>query len=111
MFYIQFLPLYDADIELLTLEVSKDVLTVNGVDLDFSPLKDGDVLPSSAVPHDRVVGDITRIGDDIQLTIQLPYHTQDAPVSVTFPDPVIAGDGKVSIPTDIFMEVTEDEHD
>lgn len=109
MFNIQFSPLYTTEIELLTLEVNKDVLTINGVALDFSPLKDGETLPSGAVGHDRIVGgDITRIGDDIQLTIQLPYPMHDAPVSVTFPDPIIAGDGKVKLPTDIFMEETHD---
>lgn len=103
MFYIQFSPIESAEAELLTLEVSKDVLTVNGVDLDFTPLKDGDMLSANAVGHDSVLGVVSRVEGDIQITLQMPYR-QGSPEFVKYPDPVIVSeDGKVKVPTD-FME-------
>lgn len=103
MFNIHFFPLRCDDTELLTVSVSKDVITINGIDYDFSPLVDGDSLGSDAIESRKFLGMITRTGKDINVTLQMPYR-DGAPESVTFPTPVSVKSGKVKVPTDI-MEV------
>lgn len=103
MFYIQFSPVRDDNLPLLTVSVSGEAITVNGIDYDFSPLKDGDTLPASAVPSDYFLSTVQKVGDDISVTLLMPYRV-NAPEYVTFPDPVIASDGEVIVPT-MRMEV------
>lgn len=103
MFYIQFSPCRDDNLPLLVVSISGDTLTVNGVGYDFSPLKDGDILPASAVAGGHFFSDIQKTGDDISVSLIMPYRA-NAPEFVTFPDPVISGDGKVIVPTSL-MEV------
>lgn len=104
MFYIQFSPLRDDNLPLLTVAVSGDTLTINGEEFDFSPLKDGDILPASACGTDFIQGSVTKTGDDIAITLLMPYRA-NAPMAVTFPDPVAIEEGDVAVPTQL-MEVT-----
>lgn len=83
-----------------SLVVSKrsDVLTINGERFDFRELPEGAVLPSSAVDCDFVLGDITRVGGDLVITLLLPCGPE-ATDSANFPfDIVNPPDGNVSLP-------------
>ena len=77
-----------------------EVLTINGIEFDFSPLPEGAVLPASAVGCEFVVGDVTRRAGQIELTLLLPV-TWDAPHAAAFPEPIInPPNGRVALPTD-----------
>lgn len=82
----------------LTLARKGDVLTVNGDDLDFGPLPEGAVLPAAATGCDWIVGDVTRTGGVLHLTLILP-HGGNAPYETLFPAPLtLTGDGPVDLP-------------
>lgn len=68
----------------LEASVSGDVVIVNGVSLDFSPLKEGAVLPASAIDNPWVAGDVRRENGEICLTLVLP-HGPTAPIETRFP--------------------------
>lgn len=83
------------------LAVSKlgDVLTVNGVALDFSRLADGATLPAPAVGSEWIAGDIERIAGNLVVMLRLP-HGADAPEVVRFPSDISnLADGPISLPT------------
>lgn len=106
MFNINFMPTRCDNLELLTVSVSKDTITINGIAYDFSPLKDGDTLPRQAFSDSGyIIGGVSRVGKDINISILMPYR-YGAPESVTFPEPVFVKAGVVKVPTDV-MEVTE----
>lgn len=89
-----------SDVE-LTASVSGDAITVNGVELDFSPLLEGDLLPAGAVGSDWIEGIVCRIDGEIHLRLRLP-HGANAPHETRFPvafnDPMTVGDGAVPLP-------------
>lgn len=68
----------------LVASVAADVLTVNGVELDFSALQAGEVLPTGAVSCEWIIGPVQRIDGEIHLTIKLP-HGANAPQETRFP--------------------------
>ena len=75
-----------------------DVLLINGEPFDFSALGEGDLLSDDAVHSNWVVGDITRVGGEIELSLLLPtpwnYSQQQA-----FPLPIpMTVDGVVPLP-------------
>ncbi|WOI54950.1 hypothetical protein [Palleronia sp. LCG004] len=58
----------------LTLSVDGDVLTLNGEELDFSFLQEGEWLPTDAVGNEWIgPGGVERIDGKILLTIIIPY--------------------------------------
>lgn len=78
--------------------VRGDVLIINGEQFDFSPLWERDLLPDDAVHSSWVVGDITRVEGEIELSLLLPtpwnYSQQQA-----FPVPIrMTVDGVVPLP-------------
>ena len=81
----------------LSLAVSGDVLTVNGVSFDFSALPEGSHLPRAAVGCDMLASDVRRVDGQIALSVILP-HAFDAPEDVRFPAPITAEDGPVTAP-------------
>jgi hypothetical protein len=82
----------------LTLSRAGDVLTVNGVALDFSAIGEGDTLPRDAVGNAWVVSDVTRTAGVLSLSVILPLAA-DAVEAARFPDPVtLVGDGAVTLP-------------
>ncbi|QBX34582.1 hypothetical protein E4191_07560 [Paracoccus liaowanqingii] len=83
--------------KLLQVEVSGDVLTVNGIDYDFSPLQEGDVMPAETVGCEWLVSDVTRMEGHVSLTLILPHGT-GASEAARFPQPIIATDGPVPLP-------------
>lgn len=83
--------------ERLKVFVDGDKIVVNGELFDFTPLGEGDVLPTSAITSDWFFGEVTRTGGVICLTLILP-HGKDAPESTKFPHPVRISYGEVGIP-------------
>lgn len=82
------------------ISVSGDVLTIDGTVLDFSPLSEGEALPSEAVdsPWLQQYSEVTRVGGDVCLTLILPI-CWDAPEASRFPEPIIVdADGPVTLP-------------
>jgi len=75
-----------------------DKLTLNGKELDFSPLEEGDTLPADAIESEWITGDVSRIDGELHLTLRLP-HGANAPQETRFPEPIInPPDGEISLP-------------
>ncbi|MGK4476339.1 hypothetical protein [Aeromonas molluscorum] len=64
--------------------VNGDVLILNGVSLDFSPLTDGGTLPAFAVNSEWIASGITRINGEVHLSIFIP-HGANAPQETRYP--------------------------
>jgi hypothetical protein len=76
-----------------------DVLTVNGEVFDFSPLKEGQVLPADAIKSEWFIGDVSRVDGELILTLVLP-HGPNPSQNVAFPkDLANVKNGKVKLPT------------
>jgi hypothetical protein len=94
MFKISFSPRYDhPDVVLVK---NGDTLIVNGDALDFSGLPDAAELPREAMQNSAIDGVASRVGDEIRLTVVLPYKTLghvDAPESIT-----VTADGPIALP-------------
>lgn len=78
-------------------DVQGDVLTIDGVAYDFSPLPEGHILPKEAVSLSWLASDVTRDNGEISLALILP-HGVDASEAVRFPQPVIIASGPVELP-------------
>lgn len=61
-----------------------DTITINGLEFDFSPLKEGDVLPTGSVNCSWILGEITRSSGEVCLTLVVP-HGANAPHETRFP--------------------------
>ena len=86
------------DSEPLVTSVAGDVITINGIAYDLSPLGVGEELPAEA----PFVGSIIRDAEGvIHLTLQLP-HGANAPEETRFPDaysePMDITGGDVPVP-------------
>jgi len=77
--------------------VEGDCLVLNDQRYDFSPLKDGDILPKEAIDCPWVAGDVYREGGDIHISLVLP-HGIDAPYETRFPAPVVCQSGVIPFP-------------
>lgn len=85
-----------------------DVVTINGVSLDFSPLQEGSKLPYGAVDNEWVVGDVTRENGVICLCLLSPHGpmaSRDALFPSNFNNPLVVDDGDVPFP---LYEVSHD---
>lgn len=85
-----------------TLSVLKagDVLTINGEVFDFSAIPDGADLPGDAVACEFVVGTVSRITGDLNLTLIVP-HGPNPSQQVAFPSALInPPDGALALPFD-----------
>ena len=75
-----------------------DKLTLNGEVFDFSPLGEGETLPADAIDSEWIVGDVTRTGGVLHLTLRLP-HGANAPEETRFPETIIdPPDGEIALP-------------
>jgi len=82
----------------LTVTKAGDVLTINGVEYDFSQVPEGGVLPSDAVDCAWLASDITREDGELTLTLLLP-HGANASEARRFPEPLTnVPDGEVEFP-------------
>lgn len=84
----------------LTVEKTGDRLRINGELFNFGPLPDGATIPAGITPCGWIVGPVSRINGEIELTLILP-HGANPSKSVAFPSPIInPPDGDVAIPFD-----------
>lgn len=83
----------------LALEKQGDILTINGVEIDFEPLESGTKLPSEVCQeYSPFLISAQRNNDgELELTLLLP-HGKDATQAALFPQPVTAIDGLVEVP-------------
>lgn len=82
----------------INISVNQDVITLNGVDYDFSPLQEGDSVPASAVESPWFTGEVTRTLGEVIVTIRLP-HGAYAGEAARFPVPItVIQDGPVQLP-------------
>ncbi|UFQ02986.1 hypothetical protein KJY40_21215 [Pseudomonas fitomaticsae] len=82
----------------LALEKRGNGLVINGEVFDFSPMRDGDVLPLAAVSSYWFMNDIFCSAGEIELTLMLPLPTNYSQEQA-FPDPVIViEDGPIPLP-------------
>lgn len=82
----------------LTLDRAGDLLIVNGLALDFTPLPDGATLPQAAIACPWIVGPVMRVNGLLQIPMVLP-HGANPPVQTLFPDPILVqADGPVVLP-------------
>ncbi|MDF2620209.1 MAG: hypothetical protein K0S00_2868 [Xanthobacteraceae bacterium] len=84
----------------LTAFKNGDVLTINGEAIDFSGLPDGATVPNGAVLSDWIVGEVSRVAGDLELTLILP-HGPSPSHAVAFPAPILnPADGAIVLPAD-----------
>jgi uncharacterized protein (UPF0212 family) len=82
----------------LEVSVSADVLTLNGVALDFTQLPEGATLPREAIDCLWIAGDVQRVAGVLQVPVLLPI-TSAASAAACFPDPItVTQDGPVELP-------------
>ena len=82
----------------LTAAVDGDVLTLNGMALDFGLLPNGATLPREAIVNPWIAGDVTRAMDGtLTVPILLP-HGANAPEETRFPAPIEVMSGAASLP-------------
>ena len=87
--------------ERLDAYINGDILTVNGIALDFRQLQDDEQLPCSAIDSPWIMSDVHRIQGDIHITLRLP-HGPNAPHETRFPaaftEPMTVISGPVPLP-------------
>lgn len=83
-----------------TLEMMKrgDILVINGIEYDFSPLENEDEIHSSAIASEFISDVVTRKDGVINLTVILPI-TVDATHEQCWPTPQFnIPDGPITLP-------------
>ena len=83
-----------------TLTVIKlgDVLTINGIEFDFTQVPDGGLLPREAVDCPWLASNVERVDGELVLTLLLP-HGANASEARRFPEPLVdVPDGEVEFP-------------
>lgn len=83
----------------LTISRTGDVLTVNGVEFDFTALEDDSEIPVDAIDSDWFTGSgVRRVGGVLYITLILP-HGSHCGEDARFPEPIVdPADGPVTIP-------------
>jgi hypothetical protein len=85
--------------ERITVSTAGDVVTINGVNFDFTPLEIGGSIPATAVDPSRFVGEISRDSAGNLVMYLLYGHALDASEEARYPLPITtAGDGPVELP-------------
>ena len=80
-----FRPLQDAAFELSKLG---DVITINGVALDFGPLPDGAMLEAAAIDCEFIAGPVRRVDGELELSVLMPTPAKPT-VAQANPAPLI----------------------
>jgi hypothetical protein len=93
--------------EALTASVAGDVLTLNGVALDFGPLPAGATLPRAAIASPWIAGDVTCDGAGVLTVPLILPHGANAPEATRFPAPITAGNGPVALPVHSIEETAD----
>lgn len=75
-----------------------DRLTVNEVELDFTQLPEGGILPAGATNNLFITGSVTRKDGHVVVNVRLPIP-HDAAMEMSFPQPIFdAEDGAIQLP-------------
>lgn len=75
-----------------------EVLTLNGVEFDFTQLPDGAVLPHLAIDSPWICGDVQRLEGVLHIPVLLPIAS-GASESARFPQPItVTQDGPLELP-------------
>ena len=85
----------------LTLSKQGDTLTINSVEIDFSPLESGTKLPSEVCQGYSLflLAAQRNDGGELELTILLP-HTSNASEAARHPQPIVnPSNGQIQIPS------------
>lgn len=89
----------------LTVEKNGDRLRINDELFNFGPLPDGATIPAGVTPCDWIVGPVSRINGEINLTLILPTGANPSK-AVAFPSPLInPPDGILALPFDPVPEL------
>lgn len=83
----------------IAVSVAGDVVTINGVDYDFTPLAIGDSIPAEAVDPERFFREVLRDATgELVMTLWFP-HDFEASEDARYPLPVsVTEDGPVTLP-------------
>lgn len=76
----------------LKIEVTGDVLIVNGEEFDFSYIGEGETLPHSAIASDTFLDDVTRTNGELTFGIIIPHKTKPHQ-KIAFPESVEISNG------------------
>ena len=88
-----------------------DTLTLNGEELDFAPLEEGETLTADAIDSEWIVGDVTRTDGALHITLRLP-HGAKAPEETRFPETIIdPPDGEIALPMHSMPELEVEDVD
>lgn len=88
-------PLFEAHIHAV---VRGDVVIMNGVSFDFSPLPLEGILPRHAINSDYFGGDVYRHANgEIELTLRSPASPESSEAAM-FPKPIYIQEGTVEFP-------------
>lgn len=92
----------------LSLErTASDRLRINGELFNFSPLDEGDIIPSGAMPCEWILGPVSRIDGEICLTLLLP-HGSNPEAHMAFPEPIIdPPTGPIDLPFSTWSETSK----
>lgn len=82
-----------------SLNISKigEILTINGVEYDFTQLPDGATLPRDAIDCEWICGDVNRVDGELVIPILLP-HGPNPTHEQAFPEPItVIEDGPINL--------------
>lgn len=96
---IKLSPIRIGGAELVIDKLSENILIVNGIRYDFSPMKEGDELPISAISGEVFVDFPVRfINGELEVTMQFPLPANYSPEQAYPADLVNVPDGSVALP-------------
>lgn len=85
--------------DILSISRLGDILTINGMEYDFTLLGEGGLLPRDAVDCPFLISDVERVNGAIVLSFILP-HGPNASVAARFPGDIIdPPNGTVVLPS------------
>ena len=97
---IKFTPIR-MDEQLTASVVNADKIILNGEELDFTPLLEGETIESSDVGNKWVSGTVSRTDGELYITLVVP-HGHNAPYETRFPTafetPITVLEGEVPLP-------------
>ncbi len=95
---IKFTPIR-MDEQLTASVIDADKIILNGEELDFSPLLDGETIEAIDVGNKWVSGTVSRTDGELYITLVVP-HGHNAPHSTRFPseDYLSVDEGTVPVP-------------
>lgn len=85
------------DLPVLRVSKRSDVLTINGLRLDFRPVTEGATLPQATIDCLWIAEDVIRVNGQLIVPIFLPYGDYPTPAAMFPTDIVDPADGNVEL--------------